>query len=284
MLPSRIAVIGAAMTALLIGLAVGSRFSSAPPAPPAPPPVAPTNESDEIARLTRELDHERGLRGALEFELSMLRSEVGTLPTTRTPEVPDSEPAQGGDAASKRTAEAAKTPNTSSKRNEWFDVNKLTELGVDERHAEWLRERFESLQMDELYLRDQATREGSINKPRFAREVRALRDETRAAIGDEEYDSMLYASGRHNRVLLSNVLQNSPAAGAGIQAGDVLLQYDDHPIFDIRDLLAETASGEFGEAASIDVDRDGERLRFYVERGPLGARIQPLRRAPPIGP
>jgi hypothetical protein len=39
-----------------------------------------------------------------------------------------------------------------------------------------------------------------------------------------------------------------------------------------------------GEAASIEVVRDGEWLGFSGARGPLGARIQPLRRAPPIRP
>jgi len=285
MFQSRIAIVGVATAALLIGVALGSRFASAPPGePPAPLPSTNANEASRIATLTRELDHERGLRGALELELSMLRDEVGTVPASKTLPATASAPSTGGDASSAGTTETEKTPSANSKRDEWFDVRKLTDLGLDDRRAEWLRERFESLQMDELYLRDQATREDWVNKPRYSREIRALRGEVRAAIGDEDYDSLLYASGRHNRVLLSNVLQNSPAAAAGIQAGDILLRYDDHTIFDVRDLLAETASGEFGETASIEIERGGERMRFFVARGPLGARIQPQRRAPFAGP
>ena len=272
MFQSRITIIGVAIAALLIGISLGSRFRSAPPEPPR---AAPAHEADRIAKLTRELDRERGLRGALELELSLLRREMEPAPAA---------PTQGTDATAEGANETEKPPDEKPTSNEWFDASRLTDAGMDERRAEWLRERFESLQMEELYLRDQATRDRWIHRPRYARELRALREETRAAIGDEDYDSMLYASGRHNRVLLSDVLQNSPAAAAGIQAGDVLLQYGDRPIYDIRDLLAETASGELGETAAVDVERDGERLRLYVERGPLGARIQPLRRPPFAGP
>ena len=85
-------------------------------------------------------------------------------------------------------------------------------------------------------------------------------------------------------MLLSDVLKSSPAAVAGVQAGDVLVRYGDQPIYDVRDLMAETTSGKLGQSESIDVERDGERLRFYVERGPLGAKIQPMRRPPAAQP
>jgi len=281
--PSRITAIGIAVVALLFGVALGSRFHSSSAGPPSP---APADAADRIAELTRKLDRERELRGALELELSLLRQEIEPDPGTDSPTAPTAAATRVEDTvtAAKQTSENAETPGEKTTRDEWFDASRLTDLGMDERHAEWLHERFESLQMEELYLRDQATRERWVNKPRYAQELRALRDETRAAIGDEDYDAMLYASGRHNRVLLSDVLQNSPAASAGIEAGDVLLRYDDRPIYDVRDLLAETASGEFGETASIDVERNGERLRLYVARGPLGARIQSLRRAPSVEP
>lgn len=292
--PSRIVPVGVALAALLLGVALGSRFRSAPPEPASAPPAreAGPRDSDEMARLKRALDHERGLRGALELELALLRREIEPDPGAPTTPARPAEPATpSGAATAKEGVDAAKDAKQSatahgegSASNEWFDASKLTEAGVDERRAEWLRERFESLQMDELYLRDQAARGRWMHKPRYSRELRALREETRTEIGDEDYDYLLYGSGRHNRVLLSDVLQNSPAADAGVRAGDVLVRYDDRPIYDVRDLLAETASGELGETASIEVLRDGEVVRLYVPRGPLGARIQPMTRAPSAGP
>jgi hypothetical protein len=282
MFQSRITVIGFSIAALLIGIAVGSRFRLTPPEPPR---TTAAHEVDQIVELTQELDRERGLRGALELEIAMLRREIVPSPATPTAPSAASTATKAADVPPCEEAnETTKTADEKPARSEWFDTSMLTDVGMDERRAEWLRERFESLQMEELYLRDQATRERWINKARYPSDLRELREETRAAIGDEDYDSMLYGCGRHNRVLLSSVLPNSPAAAAGVQAGDVLLRYGDRPIYDIRDLLAETAGGEFGESASIDVERDGERLRLYVARGPLGARIQPLRRAPSVGP
>ena len=48
---------------------------------------------------------------------------------------------------------------------------------------------------------------------------------------DDEYDRMLYASGKQNRVVLSHVLHGSPAQNAGLETGDVVLSYDDVRIF-----------------------------------------------------
>jgi len=271
------AVGGAAAAALLLGLAFGSWLRAPAPEPAAAPVAAARREpgpaAEELARLQRELDIERGRTGALELELALLRHELA--PAAPAPSGPDPAPDPGDPGARNADAKDAKPANA-----EWFDTKQLTEIGVDERHAEYIRERFEELQMDELYLRDQATRDRWIHKPRYGAEFRALSDEARAAIGDDDYDRMLYASGRHNRVLLSSVLNSSPAGDAGILAGDVLVRYGDHPIYDLRDLLAETTSGKLGETTSIDVERNGELLRFYVERGPLGAKIQPIRRPP----
>jgi hypothetical protein len=281
--PSRIAVVAIALVALAIGIALGSRLRSPQPEPaqaPSKREVA-ADAAGEVARLELELDRERGRSGALELELALLRREIGPgadAATAAKPGTPASDPA--ADASEDAETSVEDTPG----RKEWFDASKLVDLGVDERHAEWLRDSFENLQMEELYLRDRATRERWLQKPRYGRELHALRDEARGAIGEEDYDRMLFGSGRHNRVVLSDVLQNSPAAEAGIQAGDVLVRYDDRPVYDVRDLLAETARGELGESAAVDVERDGELLRFFVARGPLGARVQPRTHPPAAQP
>jgi S1-C subfamily serine protease len=167
---------------------------------------------------------------------------------------------------------------------EWFDEAALIEQGIDEHRAAWLHEHFEELQMEELYLRDEATRDGWIGTPRYRKQVRNLRGESRETLGDDDYDLLLYASSRNNRVLLSDILQNSPAAAAGIEPGDVLLRYDDQAIFEPRHLLTATTQGAAGSTVAVDLMRNGQSLRVYVRRGPLGARIHSVRRFPSEGP
>jgi hypothetical protein len=229
----------------------------------------------QVAELARALDRERELRGALEIELAMIRESIAVA--MASPETPADADATGDTDASAADADGDADAETQKR---WFDEPALVASGVDERHAAWLHERFEALQMDELYLRDQAVREGWLRRPRYARQLRRLQAEAREEIGDEDYDRMLFAAGRNNRVLLEDVLSDSPAAAAGIQGGDVLLRYDGRAVFDIRDLVSSTASGEPGSTVSVDVLRGGEELRFYVERGPLGAKIRPERRPP----
>jgi hypothetical protein len=277
--------------ALLAGLLVGRGLRPLPPTA-APPEVAHAGPDDglrlaAIEDLERALDRERGLRGALEIELALLRDSLA--PEAGMPAAPGT-PGESGAPGTANTTDATHATAADGERTEskpekdWFDERQLIENGFDERHAAWLRERFETLQMDELYLRDQATREGWRHKPRFGRKLRQLQNDARADLGDEDYDQLLYAAGRNNRVVLNDVLASSPAADAGIEAGDLLVRYDGHMIFGVRDLLAGTASGELGTQVAIDVERNGAVLRFFVERGPLGAKIQPTRQAPPVAP
>jgi hypothetical protein len=132
----------------------------------------------------------------------------------------------------------------------------LAEGGLDAAEAARLRETFEDLEMERLYLSDQAVREGWLYTPRYRREIQALTAETREALGDEGYDWMLYGASRHNRVLVNDLLSRSPASSAGVEIGDVVLRYDGQSIFTAHELQAAT------------------------QQGPLGVRLAPTRRPP----
>ena len=85
-----------------------------------------------------------------------------------------------------------------------------------------------------------------------------LRGASQEELGDDDYDLLLYASGRNNRVLLSDVLQNSPAAAAGIEPGDLLVRYDDRAVFNTRDLLSAPMALPHGEVLLVDAAGHGD--------------------------
>ena len=130
-------------------------------------------------------------------------------------------------------------------------------------------------QLQRLDLRDRATREGWVNSDRFRELFRELNRDNRlrAALGDENYEKLLLAEGRNNRVRIDSVIANSAAEIAGIESGDVLLRYADDRIFTFGDLRAATTAGERDEPVSVSVVRNGDTLDFVVPRGPLGVTI-----------
>ena len=131
------------------------------------------------------------------------------------------------------------------------------------------------VQLQRLDLRDRATREGWVNSDRFRELFRELNRDSklREALGDEDYEKLLLAEGRNNRVRIDSVIANSAAEVAGIESGDVLFRYADERIFTFGDLRAATTSGQRDEPVSVSIVRDGETMDFVVPRGPLGVTI-----------
>ena len=137
--------------------------------------------------------------------------------------------------------------------------------------------------MRRLALRDQAVREGWLRTGRFAEESRALNEEleaTRETFGEDFYDWARYESGLPNRLRVGGVPADSPAAEVGLEAGDVVQRYAEARVLSVEELRELTTFGAAGETTAIDVLRDGELLRLYVPRGPLGVRLEPIRQRP----
>ncbi len=159
----------------------------------------------------------------------------------------------------------------------------LTAAGLDAATAADIKRRQDSLAMAEIYLRDQATREHWLDSPRFATEMAAIdaqRTPLRNEIGDDAYDRYLFALGQANRVRVDEVLTQSPAEQAGLQAGDLIVRYGDARLFAPNELVDETRSGTAGETVQLEIIRSGQRFEVSVPRGPLGLRVAATQGAP----
>lgn len=238
-----------------------------------PTAVSEAREGAEtVARLRDQLAEERSRRIALESRLAAAQvpAPSGTPPP--------------GDGAPGAAVEASKP---APPRDGWPDEAVLREAGISPADLELLRTRLEEIELERLYVRDQATREGWLGRPRFRlrmqeldRRYEALRED----LGDDVWDWVLYASGRDNRVVVSRVMQGSVSQDAGIEKGDVFLRYDDRRVFDVPGLQQATTTGQAGETVAVDVLREGEEYRFYVPRGPLGLGLGPTRSVRPGRP
>jgi len=262
---------------LAIGIAVGfaTREMSAPSAAPAPsrPGDSGADVTAALDRLRTEVAAQRTLAGALQAEVRRLRERVESL------EPPGSDAEATGDRV------ASNAPSGRDEREDlaagaWFEPGRLLDVGMDPEDIERVRRHFDAHQLELLFLRDRATREGWMHKPRFAHEMQSLNQGLREEIGDADYDALLYATGRPNRVELAALLGGSPAVAAGLEDGDVVLRYDDREIFHALGLQQATRSGEAGSTVALDVLRGDQELRVYVPRGPLGAQLKAVRTPP----
>lgn len=266
--PLRIAAAG--LLGLAVGLVVGLRWTAtrapADLALPAEPAADP-----QLAALRGDLEQERERRRSLEQELAALRESLAQAEALAKTE---GGPEPGDPAATETPEDAEDDPG--------FDPQALADLGWSAAAVRRLQERHERLELDRLYLRDQARREGWLHRRRHQRELAALRQATLDELGEEDYDAMLYAAGRNNRVIVTRSLANSPAEAAGLRAGDALLSYDGQRIFDPTTIVQATASGVAGTPTELRFERGGEEMRIFLPRGPLGIHLRRGRRPPDV--
>lgn len=270
----RFAIAVAAGAGLVIGLAGGALLRDSR-GPSAPSTVASAGEAaadlwrPALEALAAEVQMERDARRSLAAEVELLRTALGGFPAPDAPDVGEpGDLAEGTDAT-----DAAPEPD-------WFDEQKLIGAGLSAPEAARLRERFDAQELNELYLKDRAAREGWLFKPRYGRELRQLRNGSHAEVGDADYDRMLFAAGRNNRVRVAGVLQNSPAANAQLGVGDRIVSYAGVRIFDVRDLTLLTTRGEPGEPVRVVMENRGVERSETVPRGPLGVRLEADRATP----
>ena len=156
------------------------------------------------------------------------------------------------------------------------DEASFIEAGFDPATASSLVKRLNQFSMEEMYLRDQAAREGWLNSQEYREAQEELQKETealRTELGEDDYDRLLYATGRPNRITVDSVIGDSPADWVGLQSGDRILSYGGERMYEWSDLRQAISDGEAGALVPIQVERDGSVLDLSIERGPLGIRL-----------
>jgi serine protease Do len=76
-----------------------------------------------------------------------------------------------------------------------------------------------------------------------------------------------------NGVLVAKVLENGPAQKAGMKESDVIKQFDNKPVNNVKELLSAVAKAEVGRKIKIAVVRDKKELTLEVQ---IGARPENL--------
>ena len=170
-----------------------------------------------------------------------------------------------------------KEPEISEEVEEELDrETRLVAAGLEPQQAKTIMQFLDDIEMERLYLHDQATREGWLGTPRYRQENMILNEseeELRLELGDADYDLYLYGTGQPNRVIIQSVIEGSPAQKAGIQSKDIVYSYAGNRLYNIRDLVTATTEGITNESVLLEVIRDGNIYEFYLPRGPLGVRV-----------
>jgi len=229
-------------------------------------PAEGTSSESGTERLTEELARERADRAALEAhvaELEAMLAEEVTLGDL----APSTEVGRPGEPGEERAATA------SEKEPDWFDRDGLLAAGLPETDVDWIRELFERYMSLRLEYEDARLRKGERSGLHAIRDELALEKQFRAEFGDEDFDAVRFAMNEQNRVILTELLEGAAGFRAGIRPGDEVISYDGERVFRPRDLKLLIAAGERDEPVEMRVLRDGEVVRVFMPRGPIGARL-----------
>lgn len=248
---------------LVVGLLAGGIGSFVfRPAPSAPNSiVADAEEQDSSAVAARRaLERESRARERLAREVNALRARLDLLSALVATPAP----------GEKLTAAEPSVGPAREGEPPGFRADLLEESGLHPEEVADLRAQWSTAEMAKQHVSDQAAREGWAESHRHHEALRAVDNELRAELDEFQYDWYLYAVGRPNRVEVSRVIEGSPAAEAGLRAGDQILRYDGLRVFTSFELRDSISWGEPGETVPVDILRDGEERQFLLPREPLG--------------
>lgn len=273
-------VIAIAAIALLLGFEFGELRRGDVPTQtgitspePALQPADPGVTQREVERLREKLRDVQRASARLEAEVATLRD--GAM----SPRDPRAHlPIQS--MMRERLKPAAAQTGSATEAKPWFNRASLVAAGLSESQIEDIEQQWQGFEMDKLYLQDESKRDGTHRSAEYQSRLRGLTAQLRDDLGTEDYDAYLYATSQFNRVVINQVLADSPASRAGIEAKDSVVSYADERIFHPGEFKSATSEGDAGAPVPLEVMREGTLYRLSVDRGPLGVRLGRAKQPP----
>jgi hypothetical protein len=247
-----------ARISLAAACAAGAVSACGAEAPPAPAPApAETSAALDAPALRAELEAERARTAELEAQVAWLQDRIEELAAAALPAAPAEDSAEA--TASNGAAEPADAPPSQAGPTPWFRGERLTELGVTADEIERLQAMASDATMRSIELSHRATREGWFRTSRYWTEVASLEAAVRGETGDADFDLMLWATGRPNRIVIADLLPDAPGRRAGLQPGDLVVRYGETLIFRGDDLRAAAATVKPSDWVEVEVLRNDRR-------------------------
>jgi C-terminal processing protease CtpA/Prc len=274
--------IGLAFGLIVATFAIRGSDSGLPDVGAFSPTVAASNSDAQLEALLTEID----LRFAtVEQRLLNLAEGLEAMRATSTPNapLPPSEDSlvqlQELQETHQRLAE-----NTELLRKGYApsarDTEQLLAAGFTQQRVDWINRRSDELRMEAIQAQYDVQRgePGAATPPATLVPAMALR----AEMGDAEYERYLSALGRATTVSIRQVLASSPAADAGIQAGDEIVAYDGKHVASLAELNALSLEGTPGLPIVVEVRRNGQSTQLVLPAGPLGVAVSPFAEFAPL--
>ncbi len=108
---------------------------------------------------------------------------------------------------------------------------------------------------------DQLSTSGKVTRGRIGVQIDRVGPEVAESIG----------LGRERGALVRAVQEDSPAAAAGVEAGDIILRFDGKPVSQVSDLPRIVANTDPGRTVNMEVFRRGETKQLAIKVGVLDA-------------
>ena len=198
----------------------------------------------------------------VEFDLNDIRDQIENLRDPNNPDNPMS------DRIRERFPNGI--PQTREEREAFQrqeQINRYVAAGLTPDRAQWIMNREDELEMEVLQARYDATQNDASQQEIANITASSL---LRKELGDTDYAKYLEGQGRSASINVREVLTNSPAQTAGLQAGDEIVSYNGQRVFDMNELNSLTYETQPGTSVAMQVVRDGQTMQVVVESGPIG--------------